>query len=43
MPALPWVQRQDIDIDRDYVVMASRLPLKTYRHTCGVWSRQAMC
>ena len=29
MPALPWVQRQDIDIDREYVAMASRLPLKT--------------
>ena len=35
MPALPWVGRQDIDPDRDYVVMASRLPLKAHRYIPG--------
>ena len=35
MPALPWVQRQEIDPDREYVVMASRLPLKAYRAIPG--------
>lgn len=35
MPALPWVQRQAIDPDRDYLVMASRLPLKAHRFIPG--------
>ena len=35
MPALPWVERQPIDPDREYVAMASRLPLKHYRSVPG--------
>ena len=35
MPALPWVARQAIDPDREYVAMASRLPLKHYRSIPG--------
>jgi hypothetical protein len=35
MPALPWVQRQTIEPDREYVAMASRLPLKAYRSIPG--------
>jgi heme-degrading monooxygenase HmoA len=35
MPALPWVERQAIDPDREYVAMASRLPLKHYRSVPG--------
>jgi hypothetical protein len=35
MPALPWVQRQAVEPDRQYVVMASRLPLKAYRFIPG--------
>jgi hypothetical protein len=35
MPALPWTQRQEIEPDRDYVVMASRLPLTRYRSIPG--------
>lgn len=35
MPALPWVERQEIDPDREYVAMASRLPLKHYRSIPG--------
>jgi heme-degrading monooxygenase HmoA len=35
MPALPWVERQAIDPDREYVAMASRLPLKHYRSIPG--------
>jgi heme-degrading monooxygenase HmoA len=35
MPALPWVERQAIDPDREYVAMASRLPLKRYRSIPG--------
>jgi hypothetical protein len=35
MPALPWVERQPIDPDREYVVMASHLPLKAYRFIPG--------
>jgi hypothetical protein len=35
MPALPWVKRQPIVPDREYVVMASRLPLKAYRYVPG--------
>jgi hypothetical protein len=35
MPALPWVRRQDVEPDRQYVVMASRLPLKAYRFIPG--------
>jgi hypothetical protein len=35
MPALPWVQRQAVEPDRRYVVMASRLPLRSYRFIPG--------
>ena len=35
MPALPWLQRQPIDPEREYVAMASRLPLKSYRSIPG--------
>ena len=35
MPALPWVQRQPVEPDRRYVVMASRLPLRSYRSIPG--------
>jgi hypothetical protein len=35
MPALPWVERDAIEPDREYVVMASRLPLKSYLHIPG--------
>jgi hypothetical protein len=31
MPALPWVGRQTIDPDHEYLAMASRLPLKRHR------------
>ena len=32
MPALPWTSAQPPVPDADYVVMASRLPLRHYRH-----------
>ena len=35
MPALPWLERQPIDPQRQYVAMASRLPLKSYRFVPG--------
>jgi heme-degrading monooxygenase HmoA len=35
MPALPWAQRQAIDPGRQYVAMASRLPLKRHRSIPG--------
>ena len=35
MPALPWVERQAIESDRTYQVMASRLPLTRYRSIPG--------
>jgi len=35
MPALPWVRREDTDPDREYVVMASRLPLTSHRYVPG--------
>jgi heme-degrading monooxygenase HmoA len=35
MPALPWVERQPVDPNRDYVAMASRLPLNHYRSIPG--------
>jgi hypothetical protein len=35
MPALPWLERQPIDPQRQYVAMASRLPLKAYRFVPG--------
>jgi hypothetical protein len=35
MPALPWMQRQDVEPDRRYVAMASRLPLKGHRFLPG--------
>ena len=31
MPALPWTAISQPDPDRDYVIMASRLPLARYR------------
>jgi len=33
MPALPWTTFSPSDPDREYVVMASRLPLARYRDT----------
>jgi hypothetical protein len=35
MAALPWVQRQAVAPEREYVAMASRLPLKGYRSIPG--------
>lgn len=35
MPALPWVSRQPIDPDTEYLAMASRLPLRHYRTIPG--------
>jgi hypothetical protein len=35
MPALPWVQRQPVEPQRQYVAMASRLPLKADRSIPG--------
>jgi len=35
MPALPWAQRQAVDPGRQYVTMASRLPLKRRRSIPG--------
>jgi hypothetical protein len=35
MPALPWLERQPIDPQHEYVAMASRLPLKSYRLVPG--------
>jgi heme-degrading monooxygenase HmoA len=35
MPALPWLERQPIDPQREYVAMASRLPLKSYAFIPG--------
>jgi hypothetical protein len=35
MPALPWTERHPVDPEREYVVMASRLPLKGYRFIPG--------
>jgi hypothetical protein len=35
MPALPWLERQPIDSQRQYVAMASRLPLKSHRFIPG--------
>ena len=35
MPALPWVERQPVDPQREYVAMASRLPLRSYRFIPG--------
>jgi len=32
MPTLPWTAFRETDPDREYVVMASRLPLARYRH-----------
>ena len=31
MPPIPWRSRSPVDPDRDYLVMASRLPLHAYR------------
>lgn len=31
MPALPWSEQSPVEPDRDYLVMASRLPLARYR------------
>jgi hypothetical protein len=35
MPALPWVKGHQIDANGDYIAMASRLPLKSYRSIPG--------
>ena len=35
MPALPWLERQPIDPQRQYVAIASRLPLTSYRFIPG--------
>ena len=35
MPALPWVQGQAVEPEREYVAMASRLPLRAYRFIPG--------
>lgn len=35
MPALPWVSRDEIDAEIDYVVMASHLPLRRHREVPG--------
>ena len=35
MPALPWTQRQEVDPSREYVAMASRLPLERRRSIPG--------
>jgi hypothetical protein len=35
MPALPWTSIRDVDRDREYVAMASRLPLTHYRSIPG--------
>lgn len=35
MPALPWLERQPIDPQHQYVAMASRLPLTSYRSIPG--------
>ena len=35
MPALPWAQRQAVEPGRQYVAMASRLPLKRRRSIPG--------
>jgi hypothetical protein len=32
MPAIPWARLAEPDPDRVYVVLASRLPLRGYRH-----------
>jgi hypothetical protein len=41
MPALPWTARQAVDPGREYVAMASRLPLKSHRSIPG-FLRDAM-
>jgi hypothetical protein len=35
MPALPWVEARAVEPDIEYVVMASRLPLRAYRFIPG--------
>jgi hypothetical protein len=35
MPALPWTARQAVDPGREYLAMASRLPLKSHRSIPG--------
>jgi hypothetical protein len=35
MPALPWIQRQTVEPEREYVAMASRLPLRRHRFIPG--------
>jgi len=35
MPALPWVEGHRVDPDREYLAMASRLRLKSYRSIPG--------
>jgi hypothetical protein len=41
MPALPWTARQAVNSGREYVAMASRLPLKSHRSIPG-FLRDAM-
>ena len=41
MPALPWTARQPVDPGREYLAMASRLPLKSHRSIPG-FLRDAM-
>jgi len=41
VPALPWVQRQPIEPDTEYLAMASRLPLSRHRSIPG-FLRDAM-
>jgi quinol monooxygenase YgiN len=35
LPALPWVEVQALEPDRTYVVMASRLPLRSHIDSAG--------
>ncbi len=41
MPALPWTRLADPEPDRDYVVLASRLPLRLSDMTTTIQSRNA--
>lgn len=36
MPPLPWIQRQPVDITRDYVAMLSCRPIRRYRSIPGL-------
>jgi heme-degrading monooxygenase HmoA len=41
MPALPWAGQQPLEPEREYLVMASRLPLRAHRSIPG-FMRDAM-